>query len=61
MLNFPKAPSDGRISPVPFLPEHESNVGSPSIELEVQFFLGFESEEFKQKVQPEDERSNKGV
>ena len=61
MLNFPKAPSDGPISPVPFLPEPEPNVSLPSIELEVQFFLGFESEEFKQKVQPEDERSNKGV
>lgn len=61
MLNFPKAPSDGPISPGPFLPEPEPNVSRPSIELEVQFFLGFESEEFKQKVQPEDERSNKGV
>ena len=61
MLNFPKAPSDGPISPVPFLPEPEPNVSRSSIELEVQFFLGFESEEFKQKVQPEDERSNKGV
>lgn len=61
MLNFRKAPSDGRISPVLFHPEPEPKFGLSSIELEVQFFLGFESEEFKQKVQPEDERSNKGV
>ena len=61
MLNFPKAPSDGRISPVPFLPEHESNVGIPSIELEVQFFFGLETEEFQQKVQPEKEGPYKDV
>lgn len=61
MLNFPKAPSGGRISPVLFLPEPEPNVGRPSIESEVQFFLGLEAEEFEHKVQPEDERSHKGV
>ncbi len=61
MLNFPKAPSDGPISPVPFLPEPEPNVSRPSIELEVQFFLGLEAEEFEHKVQPEDKRSHKGV
>ena len=47
MLNFRKAPSDGRISPVLFHPEPEPKFGLSSIELEVQFFLGFETEEFE--------------
>ena len=50
MLNFPKAPSGGHISPVLFLPEPEPNVGRHSIESEVQFFLRLEAEEFEQKV-----------